>query len=208
MEVFLKLIILWILYFIIHSVFASRLIKDLFNRYFQTLSKYYRIIYVVFAIIGLLMIVMYQSTLPQITFFETNTFITFVGLGLASLGLIIVKESFIHYDTFEFLGLKQMKGDPREQGFIRQGILNYIRHPLYSGSMLLLIGYFIFAPSIINLITVICMILYFVIGSLIEEKRLVHTFGDDYLKYRKEVPPFIPHLAILLIKKKGKAKKT
>jgi len=207
MEVFLKLIILWILYFIIHSVFASRLVKSLFNRYFPVLNNYYRIIYVVFATVGLLLIFMYQSTLPQVHFYKPDTYITFLGLGLASLGLIIVKESFIHYDTQEFLGLKQMKGDLNEQGFIRQGILKYIRHPLYSGSILILIGYFIFAPSIINLITAICMILYFILGSFLEEKRMITIFGEDYLWYKKEIPPFIPRLKYLL-KHNKKAKKS
>ena len=103
-------------------------------------------------------------------------------------------ESFAHYDTIEFLGIKQMKGNLEEQGFLRQGILAYIRHPLYAGSILLLIGYLIFAPSIINLITVVCMILYFIVGSYFEERKLIKTFGEDYLKYKNEVPAFIPHL--------------
>ena len=79
MEAFLILIILWILYFAIHSVFASKFIKDLFNRYFPALFKYYRIIYVVFALFLLLLIFIYQSTLPQKNFYMPNTLITFIG---------------------------------------------------------------------------------------------------------------------------------
>ena len=197
MQSFLILILLWILYFTIHSIFASKLMKDLFNRFFPALNKYYRIIYVVFATIGLLLIIMYQSTIPQLNLYKPDTLITFLGFGMASVGLIIIKESFLHYDAKEFLGFKQINGDLNEQGLIRQGILEYIRHPLYSGSMLLLIGYLIFAPNIMNLLTVTCMILYFIIGSRLEEKRMIRTFGDDYLRYKQEVPPFIPRLRSL-----------
>jgi protein-S-isoprenylcysteine O-methyltransferase Ste14 len=207
MEAFLILIILWILYFAIHSVFASKFIKDLFNRYFPALFKYYRIIYVVFASFLLLLIFIYQSTLPQMNFYKPNTLITFIGFALATVGLIIIKESFIHYDTKEFLGIKQLKDGPDEEGLIKRGILKYIRHPLYSGSMLLLCGYLIFAPNILNLITVTCMILYFVIGSRFEERRLINTFKDDYIKYMLDVPPFIPSLRSL-IKFHKKAKKS
>lgn len=206
MEAFLILIILWISYFTIHSFFASILIKDLFKRFFPALQKYYRIIYVLFASFLLLLIFIYQSTLPQKIFYKPNTLITFLGLTLATIGLIIIKESFLHYDTKEFLGFKQLNGEPDEQEFIRQGILRYIRHPLYSGSMLLLIGYVIFVPSIINLITVICMILYFIIGSRFEEKRMIKTFKHDYIRYKQEVPPFMPRLRPV-IKYFKKAKK-
>ena len=198
MEIILKLIICWAIYFIIHSIFASHFMKRIFKTHLPGLNQYYRAIYNFFALIGLLAIIVYQSAFPQLYFYTPGTGITFFGLGLASLGLMIMKKSFEEYDFLEFLGIKQLIGDIEEQGFQRQGLLEYVRHPLYSSSMLLLIGYLIFAPSIINLITVLCMILYFVIGSFFEEKKLIRTFGKKYLDYKKEVPAFIPSLDILM----------
>jgi len=205
METTLKLIICWVVYFIIHSIFASHFIKRIFKTHLPGLNQYYRAIYNFFALIGLLAIIVYQSTFPQLYFYRPDTGITFLGLGLASMGLIIVKKSFEEYDIREFLGIRQLTGDLEEQGFQRQGLLTYVRHPLYSGSMLFLIGYLIFTPSIINLITVLCMISYFVIGSFFEEKKLIRTFGKKYLDYKKEVPLFIPSPAAL-IKRLQKAK--
>jgi protein-S-isoprenylcysteine O-methyltransferase Ste14 len=207
MEAFLILIILWIIYFTIHSVFASKAIKDLFNRHFPRLKRYYRIIYVSFASLGLPPIFMYQSTLPQLNFYRPDTLVIFLGLSLASIGLIIIKESFAYYDTKEFLGLRQLKDNFREQDFVRQGILRRVRHPLYSGTILILTGYLIVTPTIINLITVTCMTLYFIIGSRFEEKRMIKSFGEEYIRYKQEVPPFIPHIATIL-KHLKKAKKS
>jgi protein-S-isoprenylcysteine O-methyltransferase Ste14 len=200
MEIFVKLILCWVLYFIIHSVFAAHFVKKFFSRYFSGLFKYYRIIYNLFATLGVLAIFMYQSTFPQLYFYTPNTAITFLGLALASVGLILAKESFEYYDFKEFLGVRQMKGELEDQGLKRQGLLNYIRHPLYSASILLLLGYLIFAPSIINLITATCMVLYFFIGSYFEEKKLIRAFGEDYINYKKEVPAFIPHIRSVLTK--------
>jgi protein-S-isoprenylcysteine O-methyltransferase Ste14 len=109
----------------------------------------------------------------------------------------IILESFSFYDTGEFLGISQARGILEEQGFIKDGILRYVRHPLYSGSMLFLIGYLIFAPNIVNLVSVALMIIYFIVGSYFEEKKLIKSFGKSYAQYRSEVPAFIPRLNIL-----------
>lgn len=201
----LILILLWILYFTIHSVFASNLIKKRFQNLFPILNLYYRIIYIFFSIAGLAVIFVYQAFLPISKLFGTNTLSTFLGLSLASFGIMIVILSFSYYDTAEFLGLRQARGDLKEQAFVKEGILNYIRHPLYSGSILFLAGYLILAPNVINLVSVICMIIYFVVGSYFEEKKLIKAFGKEYLKYKSEVPPFIPNIGILF-KRTVKAK--
>ena len=201
----LILILLWILYFFIHSAFASNFIKKRFQALFPSLNRFYRAIYIFFSIVGLAVIFIFQASLPLTKLYTVNTLSTFIGLSLASCGIMIVLISFSYYDTAEFLGLKQAKGDLQEQGFVKKGILNYIRHPLYSGSMLFLGGYLVLAPNIVNLVSVICMVIYFVIGSNFEEKKLTKTFGKEYLDYKSEVPPFIPNIDSLF-KKTVKAK--
>ena len=205
MALILILILLWILYFAVHSVFASNVIKKRFQKLFPGLNRFYRLIYIFFSIAGLVIIFIYQAYLPISKLYSTNTLSSFIGLSLASFGLMIVILSFSYYDTSEFLGLRQARGDTEEQTFIRNGILNYVRHPLYSGSILFLAGYLILAPNVVNLVSVICMIIYFVLGSYFEEKKLIKTFGKDYLKYKSEVPPFVPNIG-LLFKRTAKAK--
>lgn len=183
-------------YFSIHSLFASNRMKSFFKRQLPGLSPFYRIIYNIFSVVGLIAIFMYQSNFPQQHLYRPDTAITFLGLCLASLGLMVIKESFATYDIKEFLGIRQMTGDLKEQDFKHEGILSYVRHPLYSGSMLFLAGYLIFIPKPINIITAACMFLYFIIGSYFEEKKLVSAFGRAYLDYRREVPAFIPDISI------------
>lgn len=201
----LKLILFWILYFTIHSLFASTMVKKKFSKLFPRYNRFYRAIYVFFSTAGLAVIFLFQSSLPFSLLYEMNTLSTGIGLCLASFGLQIILESFSFYDTAEFLGLRQAKGILTEQGFIKDGILKYLRHPLYSGSMLFLIGYLIFAPNMVNLVSVALMIIYFIIGSYFEEKKLIKSFGKAYSQYRSEVPAFIPRLG-MLFKRSRKAK--
>ena len=107
----IKLILCWVIYFVIHSLFASDRMKLTFKRYIPKLNIYYRAIYNLFATIGLLIILIYQSTFPQKFFYVPDTGITFLGLGLAALGLMIIKESFTQYDIMEFVGIRQLNGN-------------------------------------------------------------------------------------------------
>jgi protein-S-isoprenylcysteine O-methyltransferase Ste14 len=65
-----------------------------------------------------------------------------------------------------------------------------VRHPLYLFSILFLV----LNPVMTGqwLLLTILSTIYFVIGALIEEKRLVRLFGDEYRRYQREVPFIIP----------------
>jgi protein-S-isoprenylcysteine O-methyltransferase Ste14 len=189
---YLILIGLWVMYGIIHSIFASTWMKSLFQEYSREWYRYYRITYSVLAVLLLIPILWYQSTLVKKLFFEPNPWSIFTGLCIASFGLLIIKISFGHYDLKEFLGFRQLSGDFRVQPMKREGMLSMVRHPLYSGSILAILGYFIFAPTITNLITALCLITYFIVGLYFEEKKLIREFGDKYRSYQRQVPALFP----------------
>jgi protein-S-isoprenylcysteine O-methyltransferase Ste14 len=191
---FIIVILLWISYFIIHSFFASNAVKQFFERKHTSLYKYYRITYVSFAVGFLLFILFFQSAVNHQYFYQRNTISTLIGLILATWGLLIIKSAFKFYDMKEFLGFQQLRGDLEEQAFLRAGILNLVRHPIYTGTILLLAGYFIFDPSLVNLVTVLCMFAYILIGIKLEEKKLLKRFGDQYKKYQDDVPMLFPNL--------------
>jgi len=74
------------------------------------------------------------------------------------------------------------------------GIQAKIRHPLYSGTLLIFIGYFIFNPQLTNLIMLLSLFIYLPVGIRLEEKKLIDTFGEDYLRYKEKTPSLIPKL--------------
>jgi protein-S-isoprenylcysteine O-methyltransferase Ste14 len=189
---YLFLVFLWLLYGLIHSLFAAKWMKNLFFRFMGSWFKYYRLIYSTLATIMLIPILWYQSTLSQRMLFPQQVITLFTGLTMAASGIMVVKVSFHHYDLKEFLGMYQLKGAHWEGPLKTEGILSTVRHPLYSGSILALLGYVIFAPTLTNLVMAICLIMYFIIGIHFEEKKLILEFGDHYREYRRQVPALIP----------------
>ena len=187
---YLWLIIAWIIYFILHSVFALQMVKNAF--YSIGLKPHnYRLIYNILAILLLIPILVISSSIDARFMFEPKIYFKVMGLLLAGSGIVVVKIAFKSYDTKAFLGLGSLEG---EQIFQTSGLLRSVRHPLYSGSILVLIGYVLFDPKISTIISVALMILYFVIGIQFEEKKLIKEFGDKYLDYTRKTPMLIPRL--------------
>ena len=74
------------------------------------------------------------------------------------------------------------------------GIHQFVRHPLYLGTLLFVWAWFLFSPLVTNLITCIMISLYIWIGMYFEEKKLVQEFGAEYISYQQRVPMIIPFL--------------
>jgi protein-S-isoprenylcysteine O-methyltransferase Ste14 len=84
--------------------------------------------------------------------------------------------------------------DPPRNLVVR-GVYRYVRNPMISGVIFILLGEAILLGSLPVLV-------WFLIGfavnaiyiPLIEEKRLERRFGDEYLAYKRNVPRWIPRL--------------
>jgi protein-S-isoprenylcysteine O-methyltransferase Ste14 len=99
------------------------------------------------------------------------------------------------YDLPFFLGLRQIR-DSRATSLLSasgplktSGILGMIRHPWYTGGLLL-----IWAPKMDRPILIMSLILsvYFIVGALLEERKLTRIYGQDYRDYQQEVSMFFP----------------
>jgi protein-S-isoprenylcysteine O-methyltransferase Ste14 len=44
----------------------------------------------------------------------------------------------------------------------------------------------------LDLTAFVLISLYFIVGALLEERRLISIFGEEYRKYQQEVSMFIP----------------
>jgi protein-S-isoprenylcysteine O-methyltransferase Ste14 len=102
------------------------------------------------------------------------------------LSLYLFYAGFKAYGFLAFLGLRSPP-----KGLIRKGILSRLRHPLYTGGLLFLWArnqtlYWFWVDLLLSA--------YLLIGTYWEEKKLISEFGEDYLRYRKEVHPFWPRL--------------
>jgi protein-S-isoprenylcysteine O-methyltransferase Ste14 len=106
---------------------------------------------------------------------------------LATFGVVVISQTFREHSALGFLGLKV-----ESKKFIRSGILNKARHPIYSGTILIVVGFFLFIPTVATLLSTLCILSYLPIGIYLEEKKLLLEFGDSYAQYQSEVPALIP----------------
>jgi len=92
-------------------------------------------------------------------------------------------------------GLVTVFGKPREiPTVIREGVFGIVRHPVYLSEILLYIGLLGFNLSLIACGILIGAIVFLHYIARYEEKLLVARFGDDYRRYMREVPMWIPRL--------------
>ncbi len=81
----------------------------------------------------------------------------------------------------------------QKQELVTGGIYQYIRHPIYTGLALGLIGGELVAKSylVFSALIIVAGAYY---QARLEEKLLTKHFGEDYQSYMKRTKMFIPHL--------------
>lgn len=181
-----------------HSWLAAFSTKNLAVKIFgKGIRHYYRLVFVGIAVLTLLPI------LGMVAFFPSRNlwtipipwlYLTLILQGLALLGLVI---TVLQVDTMAFIGLSQLHHpDAEQQGeLVTRGFYRWVRHPLYFFSLVL---FWLFpVMTDVSLAFVIAASLYFMIGTLPEERKLVQIYGQSYRQYQQDVPRIIPWIKFL-----------
>ena len=74
---------------------------------------------------------------------------------------------------------------------VKDGAYRYVRHPLYAGEILSLMGYALFWPSWWNVLGALLFALLQVWRAKGEESKLIQVF-PEYERYRKKTGLFFP----------------
>lgn len=183
MKAYIILVAGWLVYLSLHSILASEKIKARFR------GKGYRLFYSLLSIGGLLALLFFNGRIHAPMLFSSEGWVRYASLMLTTFGVMIIQVTFKQYSLKAFLGLSE-----EESGLKTTGILQYVRHPIYSGTILIIIGFFLFIPNLPTLISCVCMLLYLPVGMYLEEKKLDAAFGDLYRTYKKRVPSLIPRI--------------
>ncbi|MEK6256743.1 MAG: isoprenylcysteine carboxylmethyltransferase family protein [Chloroflexota bacterium] len=77
---------------------------------------------------------------------------------------------------------------------ITHGIYRFVRHPIYLGTLLVMIGLPVFVWSLYGTLIMSTLIPVFLIRIRMEEKLLTEEFGDAYRTYRKATRKLIPFI--------------
>jgi len=173
-----------------HSLLATDRVKQFLQRPGANESKWYRLAY------NLLSMFMFGWVMAA---YRHSPVLYFVP-GAASLAMyllqviigVLIVRCVSATGAASFLGISQLKGDMPSHVLVTDGWYALVRHPLYLLSTLFLVlnPVMTYQWAMLSALTVS----YFIIGGLVEEKRLEEKFGEQYLRYRRTVPFIFPSL--------------
>ena len=80
----------------------------------------------------------------------------------------------------------------RGHELIRSGPYSVVRHPIYSGFLLAILGTAIYQGEVKGLLALVLASVTWKIKSLHEEAFMVTEFGDQYAQYKRDVKSLVP----------------
>lgn len=187
------LFFVWLLYGAIHSLMASSFFKDSMSSFLGKNFRFYRLIYNIIAFVSLIPVLILQFSVEKIQLWQVSDYEQVIGKFICVWGVIFIATALQGYDLSEFSGFDLAKNN-KPQELKTDGLLKYMRHPIYFGILLLVWGLFITDASTRNLSGAIAVTIYLLVGIYFEEKKLVQTYGEAYQKYQKQVAMLIPFL--------------
>lgn len=183
--------LLWVVFCVLHSVFASGAVKRKTITTWPGLAPFYRIAYTLFAFLSLAAVVGYQLGMVSPLLFQTSSITRVAGGAVLALGLVLMAVCIKKY-FLSLSGLKSLFHKIPAGSLMVTGVHRYVRHPLYSGTFLAIWGLFLLLPLLSLLIANVVITGYTLLALRYEEAKLLNQFGDDYATYRRKVPPIFP----------------
>ncbi|MDD1742258.1 MAG: DUF1295 domain-containing protein [Methanotrichaceae archaeon] len=189
---------MWIGYCLLHSFLISIRFTNLMTRLSKNYYAFYRIFFVSISLILLIPLINYTGQMDNNVIIAYGPILNIVRYVLIFGSLLMFSWAFFfNYDSLSFFGIRQIlnygkvkKTNPSDE-LKKNGLLGVIRHPMYL-ALIIYLWCQIFTVS--DLIVATILTIYVIIGTILEEKKLVLEFGDTYVKYQQEVPMLIPFI--------------
>ncbi len=183
----------WVAYGALHSLLAAEGLKARVAARFPGAVPTYRLGYNLMALVALLPVVGLMAGHPGPWLWRWTGPLGWLldGLALGAVGLLVVGPA--TYDLGEFLGLRALREGRAEavdlETFRISDLHRFVRHPWYALSLVVLWTRDMNAARLVSALAVTA---YIVIGSHLEEQKLVARFGEAYRRYRERVPSLVP----------------
>ena len=124
-------------------------------------------------------------TIDSQWFFGFTHPIKYIGLVFAFLGFLIIILAILQLNK----NLSPFPTPKNNSLLIQNGLYKIVRHPIYSGIMLLFLGYGIYKDSVFKLFITALLFILFYLKTNYEEKLLQNKF-PEYALYKKKVGRF------------------
>jgi protein-S-isoprenylcysteine O-methyltransferase Ste14 len=183
----------WIAYFLLHSLLASLMVKHWVERHHPGWLPAYRLFFNAVAVILMLPLVWLTYRIDAAPLWQWSGVMGWLANGLAILAIAGFLWTLHYYDSGEFIGARQLQEREThvedQEHLLISPVHRYVRHPWYFFALVLMWSRDMNAPL---LITVSMASLYFLFGSRLEERKLLHCYGAAYARFQQRVPGLIP----------------
>jgi protein-S-isoprenylcysteine O-methyltransferase Ste14 len=182
----------------IHTALAALRVKNWARRRWglRRVDRWYRLFFSLVGILTFLPVLLLAGILPDRLLYTISTPWVWFATGLQLAAAIVFLQALFQTDVIRFIGLRQMiqGGEPvpadQHERLVTSGPYRWVRHPLYFATIIILS---LWPRMSANWATfVVVSTVYFYLGSIPEEQKLVEEFGDAYSHYQRVVPRLIP----------------
>lgn len=188
---------LWILWCAIHSGLIALRVTEALQGRFGPGYRYYRLLYNAVSLGTLIPLIVYSNRIRNHTIMVWEGNLVILRIVLIGVMVFLFVAGFRHYDFLQFLGIRQvMTGSAHgslsdENAIETKGILGVTRHPWYL-AMILFVWVYFNTMYLSTLIISSILTAYLIIGTILEERKLVKEYGDAYRNYQVEVSMIFP----------------
>ena len=123
-------------------------------------------------------------------FIEHTNLVGTIGLSISIIGAIIACTSRYLLGNNWSLSVQRKE----QHQLIQNGIYKIVRHPIYTGLLLLFIGNAIIVGDYRAIIAVLIVFISLCLKLKKEEKLLAEVFGTEYTEYKNQTKALIPYL--------------
>ena len=185
------ILLAWIGYFALHSLLAASGFKLWVGRHWPRFMPGYRLIFNAIATLALIPVLWLVYATESAWLWQWRGAWAWLGNGVALAAILCLLVSGRSYDMGEFLGLRQLSahGNDQPENFTLSSLHRFVRHPWYCIGLVLIWTRDMNGPLLVSALMITA---YFVVGSRLEEGKLVAIYGETYRRYMAKVPGLIP----------------
>lgn len=172
----------------------TRLLKDYY--------AFYRLFFNTVSLVLLVLLIDYSAGFNDVQIISYPPVLDILRTAFMYSSLVFFAWAFLFdYDPWSFFGIRQILTFRQKHITMRtavqasapvlkkSGLLGIVRHPMYLALIVFLwTQTFYLIDILVNLILTV----YVIIGTKLEEKKLILEFGEQYIEYQHEVPMLIP----------------
>jgi methanethiol S-methyltransferase len=194
--------LLWILWCALHSALITKAVTDYAKMKLGYQYRFYRLFFNIISLVTFAPLLYYSIAHRGPLVFQWEGPLLIVKYLLLAMSIYLFLAGARHYSMFQFFGIHQIKTGQtgpalsEHDTFDATGILGVIRHPWYTGGIMIIWSSDIYLSNLLNNIVIS---IYFVIGAFLEERKLLLEFGETYREYRKHVSMLIPYKWLMRI---------